>query len=304
MPRARRLAPLLAALLCVALAPAAHAATAGGTAPDPTGDSTGGPGTDIVGATWDLDPQAGRLSVAITLAAPSTSSDWGEFNATFRDTSKPGCGGSGFAVVRGSSKSSSGSAQVGTAADGVQPDGSTGASIVPVASTRSEDGRTTTFVLTHQRLVGRSAGCVTLNISHNGVLDALSVPASGAPAPTGPAPAPGSPGPTAGPPAPGTPAKPTLLSSRTLRFRKGVARVTIGGVPAGQHGRVRLALAGGTTLALGRYQVTVVQVTARLTLTARGRAWLRRHRSGKATLIVASTQGTPSSARFAVTIRR
>lgn len=287
-----------AAALGLALVPTlAFAASWTGGADDPSGDSTQGPGTDIVKAAWGFDNETGKLTVVVTFAQKPSGEDWGVINAVARDDTAEGCGGAEFARFRGNNNSTSASLGAGTSADGVQPDGSTGPSYVSATNTKSDDGRTTTIEGQHARLVGRNAGCVTLNVSHNGVLDAVSMPATaivGTPNrnPGTTPPAYQVPGPA------GDPRRVRLASSKRIRFSKGRARVVVIGASGGVTGKVRL-LVGNLAVATGSFvSKDPVPVTVRLALTKKGKAWVRRHRKGgKARLTIRTELGTASAAR-------
>jgi hypothetical protein len=288
----------LALLLTLLLAAPANAAVTGAAADDPTGDSTAGPGTDAVHGSWSFDDTAGRLTVAVTFAATPAGEDWGVVNATLR----PACDADPFATLRGSGLPGDASASVGTAADGQQPDGSTGASVASATNVKSDDGRTTTMEVTHARLVGRAGRCLQVTISHNGVLDAMTLPSTSTVGPvyvlpgTGPA--------QSGPPvSAGSPGSVRLATGRKLKFSKNRATVALIGVAKGMTGRLRLALKNGTTLATGKYTAPAAQpITVRLTLTAKGRRYARKHKKFKATLTVRSTLGTTVERRYAMRV--
>lgn len=304
--RARLTALVFLAFLVAAVA--AVAAVVGGELTDPTGDSTAGPGTDMVRGAWSFDPDAGHLEVSVTFVAKPTDADYGIVNATVRDASAAGCGGPSFAILRGSGRTGSASASVGTAADGEQPDGSTGASVAPATNIKSDDGRTTTMEVTHQRLVGRSAACVVFTISNHGVKDSGSVPALGAPVTPGATPTPQPGGgynlPPGGNPGPATPIK-VRLASRKLKFSKGAARLTIIPSTGGLTGKLSL-LVGKKQIAQGRYSArTPIAIRTKLFLTRAGAAYFRKHRAGRATLVVKSNSGARTvTERFRVTTHR
>jgi hypothetical protein len=290
-----------AALVLATLALAA--APVGGALSDPAGDSAGGPGTDIVRAAWTFDPEAGSLSVSVTFTAAPTEADWGIVNASVRDTSRAGCSGAEFGRLRGNGRTTAASASAGTAADGPQPDGSTGPSTAAATNTKSDDGRTTTLQTSHPRLAGRSAGCVAIAISHQGALDELSIPAGstetgGAPGGTG-----GGTDDTVGTPT--SPRDVRLASSRDLRFSGRTAHVRLAGVAEGMTGRLYLTLPDTRVIATGRYAATSSRtISVRLTATPKGRKWLRTHPHGRASLGIVSTLRTTVERRYTMRMRR
>ena len=292
---------LLFSLLCLTLlaVAAAHAAVVDGSGTDPAGDGTAGPGTDITAVTWSFDDQAGRLTVSVTTVAASAGEDWGAINITARDRSAEGCGGQAFATIRGSTNATTAAGGAGTAADGQQPDGSTGPSYVSATNVKSDEGRTHTLELTHARLVGRAAGCVQANISRNGVKDSLDVPATNPPPVATPTPgASPTPVPTATPQGPGgSPRAVRIASSRKLRFKSGRTTVALTGVADGMTGSLRVHDARARTLATGRFSARSSDpLRVRLTLNAAGR---RRVRRGdlRATLVIDARLGTVRASR-------
>lgn len=298
----------LSTLLSLGLAAPAHAAVVGGALDDPVGDSAAGPGTDIVRAAWLFDPEAGRWTVSVTFAAKPTDADYGIVNAEIRDASAPDCGGAYFGVFRGSGRSGGATASVGTTADGVQPDGSTGPSGVQGTNVKTDDGRTTTLDASHPRLIGRTAACVVFRISNHGVKDEAVVPAPDVPITpgSGPVVTPGQPGnPYAVPPPTVPRVNLRLASSRTLRFAKGATRLTFTRTSAGMSSRLSL-LVGRRRIAQGRFSVTApVAVRTKLFLTRAGAAYLRRRRSGRAVLVVRTAlAGRTVEQRFRVRVRR
>ena len=293
---------LIAFLLAfAALTAPAGASVVGGATDDPLGDSSAGPGTDMIRAAWLFDSEAGRWTVSVTFAARPTDADYGIVNAQILDATAPGCGGAPFGVFRGTARTGSASAGAGSSADGVQPDGTTGPSYAIATNVKSDDGRTTTLDVSHPRLVGRTAACVTFTISNHGVKDSAAVPAPGVPVTP------------AQPAAPGTPyaIPPTtrvdlrLTSSRTLRFRKGAARLTFANAAAGMTSRLSLWV-GKRRIAQGRFTAGApVAVRTRLFLTRAGAAYLRRHRAGKAKLVVRTTlDGRTLEQHFRVRVKR
>jgi hypothetical protein len=238
--------------------------------------------------------------VAVTFAGASAGDDWGAINAVVRGAGAAGCTGDPFATLRGSTNSNAATASVGTAADGQQPDGSTGASIAPASSVKSDDRRTTTMELTHARLAGRRAGCLSLTISRKGVKDSASVPAAGVPTASPGYEIPGGGTPQTGPPpaAPGDPRSVRLATGRKLRFRKGRAIVAIVGVSRGMTGTVRLRLKNGKVLATARYTAKSSDpLTLKLRLSSAARTRLRRLRTAKATLALHSALGSTTAER-------
>lgn len=293
---ARRL--LLLALLAPGLAaPSADAAVVTGSTTDPAGDAPAA-GVDMTAAAWRFDDATGFVQIAVTLAAAPDVENWGVINAAVRTA----CDGSTFATVRGNARTSSVSASVGSAEDGVQPDGSSGPSTASGFNEKSDEGRTTTMGTEHARLVGRSAGCVTITMTHNGTLDAMVVPmtaVTGTPAP-----------PYAVPDRPSAvtanPRDVRLGTGRRLRFRKSRARLALTGLAAGMRTRLRLRLENGTTLATGRYVARASHpALVTLKLTKKGRRWLRTHRrGGRARLTVRTTlAGSSFQRRYAMRVR-
>lgn len=298
----------------LALAAPAPAAVVGGSVDDPVGDSTAGSGADVTKASWAFDPDAGRWMVSVTFASAPAGDDYGVINASLRDASVADCGGAVFATFRASNKSGGAAAGAGSAADGTQPDGSTGPTYVSGSNVKSDEGRTTTLEVAHPRLVGRTAACVTIAISNHGVKDSVAVPAPGVPVTPANPTNPDKPG--AGPTNPNQPyvvppARPNLklTSSRTLRFKKGSARITLAGARYALTGKLSL-VAGKRKVAQGSFKVSrPVAVRARLFLTRAGASYLRRlsgRRAARVVLVVRSVEasGRTTQQSFRVRLRR
>jgi len=295
---------LLILLFPLALGAAdARAAVYTGAATDPEGDAPHAK-VDIVSAAWSFDDAAGRAGISVTLKDVPDAENWGVINASFRTACE---GGSEFATIRVSALSSSqGAASAGNADDGVQPDGSRGPSATTATNSKSDDGRTTSSEATHDRLVGRRPGCVRISVTRNGVLDSVTIPVKETQGePTPPPPPSGETGNPGGPANPNAPtAKPEdvrLGSGRRLAFRRGKASAGLFGVAKGMKIRLSLRLPDGTTIAGVLFEPRVTQpalVTMRLT--AKGKRYLRTHRSGKARLLVRTTLGDTFQRRYAV----
>lgn len=295
----RRLLPLL---LLALPASDAHAAVVTGAVTDPEGDAPA-PQVDVVSAGWTFDDAAGKVTLTVTLKGIPDAENWGVINAGVRTACE---GGTEFATIRVNSRTTqAGGGGAGSAEDGPQPDGSTGPSYAATTNVKSDEGRTTTAEFTHARLVGRQGGCVRITLSHNGVLDSVTVPAQQATGePTPPPAPPAGPG-TPPPPPPAATAGPQdvrLGSGRRLRFRSHKTGVGLTGVVQGMAIRVSLRAANGTTLAGNKY---VAKVTAPplvpLKLNARG----RRFRGRKAFLFVrTSYRGELFQRRYSVRLSK
>jgi hypothetical protein len=246
----------------LALAAPAVATPVTASGADPV-DSLGGPSVDLEEVRSSFDADSGAWSVTVRLHGGPSDDPWAMINARLSGPSRDGepCA-TELAGMRASTKPAGGNgAYLTTSVTG-------GVSRWPSGTKQVGPGeREVTLSVADPALAGLAVSCVSVNLSHNGVLDAIAplrFPASGgrvappahevAPPPMPPRPA------TPGADGPAMP--PTVVfaqSARRLRVaRDGSVRVTV--LPFAQRttGRIVLRSLSGTVLGAG----TVLDATA------------------------------------------
>jgi hypothetical protein len=311
-----RLRTFLIASVALLAAPAsAHAAVLTAAAGDPVGDSAGGAPVDIQHVSTSYDSDAGTWTLTLRLAGPASDTEWAMISTALSDA-PCGVAGTGSAAIRASTKPS------GTAVVGSVSSGQTTVGYESAERHVSADGREITLKVAAGALRGRSAGCLSLTLSHNRVLDVLqptltlaagnsgaqqqpAQPPAGAT--THPSGDPAQPGGGAAQPGGADQVQPPVIafgaSSKTLHARRdGTIRLYLFPFAQGVRGIARVR-AGGVTIATARWSAPAHRrVALRLRISAAGRRFLRRHRRSTASLTVTAIDaGRRQAARSRIT---
>ena len=303
---------LLAALL--AAAPAA-AAPISASATDPV-DATGGPSVDLEQVRSSFDSDAGAWSVTVRLYAAPSDTEWAMINAVLWGPSPDGdgCAGTELARSRASTKPSSGGS---ASAVSVSATGDFTRAPAESRKTMGPGEREVTLSIADPALAGLQVRCVSVNLSHDAVLDTVAPPrfgpndgrvapppheiprqplppqpgAGGTPLdPTGPPT-----GPSALPPAIRFPPGPVTLRVR----RDGSVRVALRPFARAANGRIVLRSLRGAVLGAGPFSARAGRaVTVKVRLNRTALRALRRAR-GRQLVRLTATAVDAAQGRFA-----